>query len=41
MHNDLEGAVVKMKERREMTLLIGDAEATVILDAGSGSITVK
>ncbi|MCP4290620.1 MAG: DUF4097 domain-containing protein [bacterium] len=41
MNNELAGAVVKHKERREMTLLIGDAEARVSLDAGSGSITVK
>ncbi len=41
MNNHLQGAVVKNKERREMTLLIGDAEARVTLDAGSGSITVK
>ncbi len=41
MNNDLQGAVVKHKERREMTLLVGDADAEVILDAGSGSITVK
>ncbi len=41
MNNDLYGAVVKHKGRREMTLLLGDAEAKVVLDAGSGSISVK
>ena len=41
MNNELHGAIVKNKSRREMTLLLGDGEANVILDAGSGSITVK
>ena len=41
MNNELHGALVKNKGRREMTLVVGDGEANVILDAGSGSITVK
>ncbi len=41
MNNELHGAMVKNKSRREMSLVVGDGEATVILDAGSGSITVK
>jgi len=41
MHNELQGAIVKNMGRREMTLEVGDAEAHVRLDAGSGSITVK
>jgi len=41
MNNDFHGAIVKHKERREMVLLVGDADARVTLDAGSGSITVK
>ncbi len=41
MNNELQGALVKNKGRREMTLVVGDGEANVILDAGSGSITVK
>ncbi len=41
MNNELYGAIVKNKARREMTLVVGGGEANVILDAGSGSITVK
>jgi len=41
MNNELLGAIVKNKGKREMQLMVGDGEAKVILDAGSGSITVK
>ncbi len=41
MNCDLEGALVEHKGRREMTLVMGDGEAKVTLDAGSGSVTVK
>lgn len=41
MNNELHGAMVKNKSRREMTLVVGDGQAKVSLDAGSGSITVK
>lgn len=40
-NNELLGATVKHKSRQEMTLVVGDGDARVILDAGSGSITVK
>lgn len=41
MNNELQGAMVKNMGRREMSLVVGDGEARVTLDAGSGSITVK
>ncbi len=41
MHLDLQGAMVEHKSRDEMKLIIGDGDAKVTLDAGSGSITVK
>jgi Toastrack DUF4097 len=41
MNNELKGALVEEKGRREMTLVVGDGEARVTLDAGSGSVTVK
>ena len=38
---DLDGATVEHQERSEMRLTVGGGDARVILDAGSGSITVK
>lgn len=39
--NDYDGADIVSKERREMELVVGDGEARVRLDAGSGSIRVR
>jgi len=41
MNMELQGAMVEHKSRDEMKLIVGDGDAKVTLDAGSGSITVK
>jgi DUF4097 and DUF4098 domain-containing protein YvlB len=40
VRNKVEGANVSVAARDELKMTIGDGEARVILDAGSGSITV-
>lgn len=39
--NELRGAMVRTKARDELDMTVGDGEARVVLDAGSGSITIK
>ncbi|MGD9546033.1 MAG: DUF4097 domain-containing protein [Candidatus Krumholzibacteriia bacterium] len=41
VHNEFEGAEIGHLDRDEMELVVGGGEARVILDAGSGSITVS
>lgn len=39
--NQITGGVIKSKDRHELEMTVGEGEARVILDAGSGSITIK
>lgn len=41
VHNEFDGAVVEHMDRDEMALVVGGGEARVVLDAGSGSVTVS
>jgi hypothetical protein len=41
IRNQLNGATINAKERGELDMTVGDGENRVVLDAGSGSITIK
>jgi DUF4097 and DUF4098 domain-containing protein YvlB len=41
IHNMLTGATVDVNERDELDMTVGEGEARFILDAGSGSITIR
>jgi hypothetical protein len=41
LSTEVQGAMVKSRDKHEIELTVGDGEARVILDAGSGSITIK
>ena len=41
VHNKIENADVRHLERDELLMTVGDGEARVTLDAGSGSITIR
>ncbi len=38
---DLTGAMIKTKDRDRVELVVGDGEATVRLDTGSGSVKIS
>ena len=41
VNNQIPGAMIRMQAKRELEMTVGDGEARVKLDAGSGSITIK
>jgi len=41
VHNEIAGAKIRHKERDEIDMTVGDGDAKVTLDAGSGSITIS
>lgn len=41
INNQITGAVIKIKDSHELEMTVGEGEARVLLDAGSGSITIK
>jgi hypothetical protein len=41
VRNEVDGAAVRHQERDELLMTVGDGDARVTLDAGSGSITIR